>query len=115
MGFLRFLNYQEVDPDTDRVVSYLPLSHIAGLQMDLICHVRYGHRLYFARPDALQGSLVNTLLWVRPTMFLAVPRVWEKFEDKMKEIASQKGALVQSISAWAKSKGSAKATAQQNH
>lgn len=34
-------------------VSYLPLSHIAGLQFDLINTMLYGSRVYFARPDAL--------------------------------------------------------------
>lgn len=41
-----------------RVVSYLPLSHIAGLSVDLISHILSGHELYFARPDALAGTLV---------------------------------------------------------
>jgi long-subunit acyl-CoA synthetase (AMP-forming) len=36
---------------------------------------------------------------------MAVPRVWEKFEDKLKEIASTKPAIVQSLSGWAKSHG----------
>lgn len=40
------------DPN-NRVVSYLPLSHIAGLSVDLMTHLYNGHELYFARPDAL--------------------------------------------------------------
>jgi len=46
--------------------------------------------VYFAKPDALQGTLVDTLTWCRPTMFLAVPRIWEKFEEKLKGIAATK-------------------------
>ena len=71
----------------NRTVSYLPLSHIAGLLFDIMHHFFNSHEIYFARPDALQGSLVQTLQWARPTVFLAVPRVWEKFEEKLKEIA----------------------------
>lgn len=41
-----------------RVVSYLPLSHIAGLAVDVMSHVFAGHELYFAKPDALAGTLV---------------------------------------------------------
>jgi long-chain-fatty-acid--CoA ligase ACSBG len=89
-------------------VSYLPLSHIAGLQFDLINTMLYGSRVYFARPDALQGSLVESLKWARPTLFLAVPRIWEKFEDRLKEAGQQSPGFIQSISAWAKAKAHAK-------
>lgn len=41
--------------------------------------------VYFARPDALSGSLGDTLKHVNPTIFFAVPRVYEKFEDKIRE------------------------------
>jgi long-chain-fatty-acid--CoA ligase ACSBG len=73
-----------IQPEEMRMVSYLPLSHIAGLVFDLINHMLYGCNLYFAKPDALQGTLVETLQWARPTTFLAVPRIWEKFEDRLK-------------------------------
>lgn len=73
-----------IQPEEMRMVSYLPLSHIAGLIFDVINHMLYGCNLYFAKPDALQGTLVETLQWARPTMFFSVPRVWEKFEDKLK-------------------------------
>ena len=46
-------------------------------------------------------------------MFLAVPRVWEKFEDKLKSIAASKPAFMQSISGWAKGYGFAKVQSQQ--
>lgn len=89
----------------NRIVSYLPLSHIAGLAFDVLQHMTHVCELFFARPDALQGTLVNTLQWARPTMFFAVPRVWEKFEERLKEIAATKPGFVQSISGWAKSYG----------
>jgi long-subunit acyl-CoA synthetase (AMP-forming) len=44
---------------------------------------------------------------------LAVPRVWEKFEDKLKEIASTKPGILQSISGWAKGHGYQKVLSQQ--
>mmetsp|Transcript_24030 Transcript_24030/g.36971 ORF Transcript_24030/g.36971 Transcript_24030/m.36971 type:complete len:194 (-) Transcript_24030:603-1184(-) len=67
--------------------------------------ITIGTQVYFAKPDALQGTLVETLQWARPSAFLAVPRVWEKFEDKLKEIAKSKPGFMQSISNWAKSQG----------
>ena len=42
---------------------------------------------------------------VRPTVFFAVPRVWEKFEERMKEAGAQAGSLARSLANWAKSKG----------
>ena len=78
----------------ERLVSYLPLSHVAGLVFDVLTHVNVGFKLYFAKPDALAGTLVETLLWAKPTYFLAVPRVWEKMEDKLKEVGASKGALL---------------------
>ena len=71
--------------------------------------------MFFARPDALQGTLVDTLKWARPTSFFAVPRVWEKFEERLKEIAASKPGFVQSISGWAKGYGTANTLAKLNH
>lgn len=45
----------------NRYVSYLPLSHIAGLAFDLLQHMGNVCEIYFAKPDALQGTLVETL------------------------------------------------------
>lgn len=95
---------EAIGPD-NRVVSYLPLSHIAGIVFDIMAHYSNMHETYFAKPDALSGSLVETLQWARPTRFLAVPRIWEKFEEKLKEVAATKPAILQRLSAWAKQYG----------
>jgi len=76
-------------------------------------HVFTGLELYFAKPDALAGTLVETLNWAKPTVFFAVPRVWEKFEEKLKEIASTKPKFMQNISGWAKGYGAQKVKLQQ--
>ena len=97
---------EAVGPE-NRIVSYLPLSHIAGLAFDILTHLFNVSELFFARPDALQGTLVETLKWAKPTAFFAVPRVWEKFEERLKEIAASKPGFLQSISNWAKGYGTA--------
>jgi len=74
----------------ERIVSYLPLSHIAASMIDIFCHFYHQGTIYFAKPDALRGSLKDTLLEVRPTMFFGVPRVWEKFYEVMIKIAQEK-------------------------
>lgn len=89
----------------DRFVSYLPLSHIASQYMDMFVPLFCGGCVYFAKPDALQGTLLETLKQVRPTWFFSVPRVWEKFEEKIKEVGAQRSGLTKAIGDWAKRVG----------
>lgn len=42
---------------------------------------------------------------VRPTHFLGVPRVWEKFEEAMKLIGRQSSMLKRKVAIWAKDIG----------
>lgn len=95
------INYGE-----EKVVSYLPLSHSAAQVIDIMTNLVARAQIYFARPDALQGSLVESLSYARPTIFLGVPRVWEKMEERLKEIAAQAPTILQKVSGWAKGKGS---------
>jgi long-chain-fatty-acid--CoA ligase ACSBG len=39
--------------ENERIVSYLPLSHIAGLVNDVLSQCLVGFRVFFAKPDAL--------------------------------------------------------------
>ncbi|XP_065884226.1 long-chain-fatty-acid--CoA ligase ACSBG2-like [Dysidea avara] len=89
----------------ERVVSYLPLSHIAGTVTDMFLVVPVGGTVYFAQPDALKGSLVVTLKEVRPTYFFGVPRVWEKMKEKMEEIGRTLTGFKAKVSAWGKGIG----------
>ncbi|KAF7200759.1 long-chain-fatty-acid--CoA ligase ACSBG2 [Nothobranchius furzeri] len=87
------------------LVSYLPLSHVAAQMIDIWGCMSLGGTIYFADPDALKGSLVNTLKEVRPTGFLGVPRVWEKMQEKMKAAGSKASPLKKRLADWAKSVG----------
>jgi len=48
---------------------------------------------------------VATLKRAKPTLFLAVPRVYEKMREKMRETAREAKGLKQQIAAWAKREG----------
>ena len=60
-----------------------------------------GATVWFAKPDALKGTLVDTLQEVRPTMFLGVPRVWEKIQDKMEMQMSEMKGFKRALTKWA--------------
>jgi len=94
--------YLEVEDGTESIVSYLPLSHIAAQLADIYITMTVGAKTAFADRDALKGSLVKTLGEVRPTVFLAVPRVWEKIHEKMMAIGAQTTGLKKMIATWGK-------------
>jgi long-chain-fatty-acid--CoA ligase ACSBG len=75
----------------ERIVSFLPLNHIAGQLCDIYVPVLCGATVYFAQPDAMKGSLATTLAEVKPTMFMGVPRVYEKMQDKMIQMSKTGG------------------------
>ena len=89
----------------DRVISYLPLSHIAAQLIDVHVPMSLGACTYFCQPDALKGSLTVTMREVRPTVFFGVPRVWEKIEEKMVQMGRASVGIKKSIATWAKANG----------
>jgi len=89
----------------DRIVSYLPLSHIAAQALDFYVPLFSGAQVTFATPDVLKGRLVETLTSVRPTLFFGVPRVWEKIYEAMVSKGKNNGCIKSSIVRWAKSIG----------
>jgi len=84
-----------------RVVSFLPLSHVAAQFADIIMTFMAGACLYFADAKALSGTLPEYLQDVRPTFFVAVPRVWEKMEEKIRAALEEKP----TITGWARGVG----------
>ncbi|XP_029466767.1 long-chain-fatty-acid--CoA ligase ACSBG2 [Rhinatrema bivittatum] len=96
---------REATDQQETVVSYLPLSHVAAQMIDIWLPMKFGGATYFAQPDALKGSLVNTLKEVRPTAFMGVPRVWEKMQEKMKAVGAKSSTLRRKVAAWAKDIG----------
>ncbi|GAB5371044.1 hypothetical protein AAMO2058_001545300 [Amorphochlora amoebiformis] len=102
------------DKEEERLISYLPLSHVAGMMIDIICPVfltANGDRpawfcAYFARPyDLKLATIVERFKAVRPTIFLGVPRVWEKIAEKLQAIGRKTKGLLKTISTAAKKVG----------
>uniref|UniRef100_A0A673IEQ5 Long-chain-fatty-acid--CoA ligase ACSBG2 n=1 Tax=Sinocyclocheilus rhinocerous TaxID=307959 RepID=A0A673IEQ5_9TELE len=101
----RDVSLTDADKLQEVVVSYLPLSHIAAQMIDVWLPMKAGGVTYFAQPDALKGSLVNTLREIRPTAFMGVPRVWEKMQEKMKSIGAKSSTVRRKVASWAKDVG----------
>ena len=72
-------------------MSYLPLSHVAGLMFDIYMTMAAGATCCFADRNALKGTLLENLRRYRPTRFVGVPRVFEKIEEGMKSVAATSG------------------------
>lgn len=77
----------------ERLLCYLPLSHIAGFMIDifqpmiLTAKSPYHFEAFFARTyDLKEGTLRDRLSLVRPTIFFGVPRVWEKMAEAIRAI-----------------------------
>jgi long-subunit acyl-CoA synthetase (AMP-forming) len=96
--------------ENDRVLSYLPLSHIAEQVVSLHGPMAEGGCSYFA--ESLD-KLGDNLREVRPTYFLGVPRVWEKIQAKMQQAGAANSGLKKKIAAWAKGVGLAGGYAEQ--
>ena len=87
-------------PREERILSYLPLSHVAGAMFDIffpiICtaYSPSWASTNFARMyDLKVGTLGERLRSVQPTIFFGVPRVWEK----MKEAITIKGKSMKGV------------------
>ncbi|XP_064619094.1 long-chain-fatty-acid--CoA ligase ACSBG2-like isoform X2 [Lineus longissimus] len=87
------------------LVSYLPLSHVAAQLIDIYSAIECAGSVYFARADALKGTLGETLREVRPTGFLGVPRVWEKMAEMMKAAGKNISGFKRKVATWAKGVG----------
>ena len=88
-------------PD-DAVISYLPLSHIAEQVVTMHGPLATGACTSFAQS---MEQLGDDLREVRPTLFVAVPRVWEKIEEKMVAAGASSPPLRRRIAAWARKVG----------
>jgi long-chain acyl-CoA synthetase len=61
--------------DTDEIVSYLPLCHVAERMMSVFFPINSGATVNFA--ESVETVTID-MREVLPTFFLAVPRIWEK-------------------------------------
>jgi len=69
-----------VDFDRETFFSYLPLCHVAEKIVVECGSLLCGGKVYFA--ESLE-TFSKDLAFTRPTIFLAVPRIWTKFQESI--------------------------------
>ena len=88
-------------PD-DRHVAYLPLSHIAEQMFCIHGSVSFGFSVWVC--GAFE-EIKEHLLEARPTLFLAVPRVWEKFKAALETRLAEASGIKAKIVKWSRKQG----------
>jgi len=82
-----------------RSVSYLPLCHAAEQGVTNFAGLATGGQVFFC--DDLT-KIKDYLVEVHPTIFLAVPRVWEKFEAALRGKLAEATGLKAKLASWAR-------------
>jgi long-subunit acyl-CoA synthetase (AMP-forming) len=77
----KLVNVYNLDP-SDRMISYLPLSHIAERAAVELAMIYVGHETHFA--ESLD-TFAEDIKRASPTLFFAVPRIWTKFYQKVND------------------------------
>ena len=87
--------------DTDSsCISFLPLSHITARHLDYALFCKGATLAYCGNFDRLPAALTA----VKPTVFVAVPRVYEKIREVVERRAGSK-AMLKKLFAWALATG----------
>lgn len=85
-----------------RLLSYLPLAHVAERGLTLLGPAMQGYCVYFA--ESIE-KLPENLKEVRPSFFLGVPRLWEKVYDAVQSKISALTGVRATLASWAMRQG----------
>lgn len=81
----------------DRVMSYLPLAHIAEATNSIHNHVFAGYELWLVRD---LNELATRLPQVRPHTMFGVPRVWQKIHEGLSKKLGEATGIKAKLAAW---------------
>ncbi|MEE8523910.1 MAG: long-chain fatty acid--CoA ligase [Thermoanaerobaculia bacterium] len=82
----------------DRMLSYLPLAHIAEQMLSIHMAAVVGYSIYYAESPQL---VAENLREVEPTIFFGVPRVWERMHAAIQDKLRTAGRLKRWLARWA--------------
>jgi len=86
----------------DRMISYLPLAHIAEQMGSMHNQAHAGFEVFYAQSIE---SLGDHLKEVHPTVFFGVPRVWEKMQAAIEAKLADATGIKAVLAGWAMSVG----------
>lgn len=84
--------------ERDRLISYLPLAHIAEQLGSMHNQAYAGFSVYFANSIEQLGDHLKE---VKPTIFFGVPRVWEKMQAAIEDKLSAATGFKAKMAKWA--------------
>jgi long-chain acyl-CoA synthetase len=92
--------------ETDERMCFLPLCHIAERMGGAYFALYTGTRLNFVENPQ---TIAENVREIAPTVFVAVPRVWEKLYSGVMIALAEAGAIQQAVTAWGMGVGAAMA------
>lgn len=84
-------------------MSYLPMAHLTAFYVDIFIAITTASTVYFTDVTTLKNSLIPTLQEIRPTVFIGVPRIYEKIEEKLSDKMRKLNFIKQKILSWSRS------------
>lgn len=87
----------DIEQGKERILSYLPLSHIAERNITCFQAVINAYLTHFG--EGL-NTLREDLLVARPTIMFGVPRVWEKFHEALQKRFSEEEGVKKKLIDW---------------
>lgn len=84
--------------EQDELISFLPLSHIVERLISVAAPLRFGYTVSFT--ENLDTVMTN-LQEIRPTVFFAVPRIWEKINSLVELHMKDAQAIKRAAYRWA--------------
>lgn len=66
--------------DTDELLSFLPLSHIAERMFSVYMQLQFKYTINFIENT---DTVTDNVIEISPTVFFAVPRIWEKYHSSI--------------------------------
>ncbi|MBD0371982.1 MAG: long-chain fatty acid--CoA ligase [Pyrinomonadaceae bacterium] len=97
--------------EADVALSVLPLSHVLE-RLAMYMYIHHGMSVYYAESLEKVGENFRE---VRPSVFVGVPRLYEKIYQRIKERAASEGKMKAAILAWAVAVGKLYARHELNH